>query len=141
MSGSRIFMSEADFLIGVNRTLNNKRYIKLVCSRYDRDDAETVDTFIINQNQSIELTGKAYEAEILNDNDGRSNRTNTDVVYEQMQNLSEESQDKSVDASQLKFLFEGGSMSKVTFHKTLNKLLDKGLISRLPGKGKYQVMS
>jgi RecA-family ATPase len=142
MSGSRIFMQEADFLIGVNRTINNVRYIKLVCARYDRDDYDTVDAFTINQNQCVVVTGQVIEADVLSELDGRVDTGNSEAIYNEMQKLAVINQRDTVVLNDLKHLYEGGQMSKQTFYKSMEKLIEKGKVKRiLNTKGMYQIIA
>lgn len=141
MSGSRIFGSEADFLYGVNRTNNNRRYLKLVCARYDRDDDELVDNFIINQHQVIEMVGKVSEGQLLAENDGRVDPANAITVYDAMREIVENTGSDIVRLENLKHLHESGTMSKQTFYTSITKLIEKSRIRRLPMKGIYQVIA
>jgi KaiC/GvpD/RAD55 family RecA-like ATPase len=141
MSGSRIFMQEADFLIGINRTISNSRYVKLVCARYDKDDYDTVDAFVLNENQCIEITGQVFETEIMSENDGRVDNGNSDAILEEMQKVAEGKKTDIVDVDDLKHLHETGTMSKQTFYKSVSKLIDKGKVKRvMNSKGKYQIL-
>ncbi|MDR3711310.1 MAG: hypothetical protein P4L51_00720 [Puia sp.] len=140
MRGSTIFAQEADFIIGINKTIENTRYIKLVASRHDRDDYDQVETFEINDNLCIEITGKEYEAKILATYDRRHDSKNTEAVYVEIQKVIEGSGNNDFQTQQIKHLYEGKQMSKQTFHDALKDLCDLEKIKWL-SKGKYQYVT
>jgi hypothetical protein len=133
-------MQEADFLIGINRTIQNTRYIKLVCARYDRDDYDTVDVFDINENQCITITSQVCEEDLLIENDGRSDSSNVSAIHQEMLRIAEEENTEVIFVEAIKYLYEGGAMSKQTFYQSIKKLEQKGKLKRMSGKGKYRVI-
>lgn len=138
MSGSRIYSQEAEFMIGINKAIDNTRYIKIVCARYDKDDYDTVDTFGIDEHMCISITGKKDEMKLLAPYDGRRDTSNTEIVYQEIERLAEFGS-KEFNSSDLKHLHEGGPMSKQTFYDAIENLCDDGKIKRM-SKGKYQYL-
>jgi hypothetical protein len=140
MSGSRIYMQEADFMIGINRTSDNTRYVKLVFSRYDKDDYETVDTFILDENLSIEIVGQDKEAKILACYDRRHDSANTEAVHAEIRKVVEETGTNDFETGQIKHLYESGQMSKQTFYDALKDLREAEMVKVL-SKKKYQYLN
>lgn len=139
MSGSRIYSQEAEFIIGINKTISNTRYIKIVCARHDKDDYDTVDTFDFDEHLCIKIKGKEYEGKVLAVYDGRRDSSNTEVVYQAIDPLMKDADNDEFNTSDLKHLYEKGLMSKETFFKALENLCEDGKIKRL-SRGKYQCL-
>jgi len=138
MSGSRIYASEADFLIGINRTANNSRYSKLIVSRYDKDDIETVNKFEINDSQSVHFLGKVVEKSLFMDIDGRYDNKNETLIFDEMKRICAEREVAQIQTAELSHLFgdDENKMSRVTFHASISKLKKRGVISQ-SNKGIY----
>jgi len=140
MSGSRIYMQEADFIIGINRSIDNTRYVKLVASRHANDDYDTVDTFKLDDNLCIEMTGQRNEASILASYDGRHDTTNVDTLYAEIQKIVEASGSNEFKTADIKHLYEDKTMAKATFFPALAELCESGRIKKL-SNGKYQYVT
>lgn len=141
MSGSRIFMQEANFLIGINKAPDNTRYIKIVASRYDRDGYDTVDTFTFDNNLGIQMTGKEYESNILATFDGRHNTANRDIVLSEIQKVVTKSGKNAFKSSDLKHLLKpSGLMAKPTYNGIIKELTRLGKIKN-NGKGSYEYLA
>jgi len=142
MSGSRIYGSEADFLIAVNRLSTNARYVKLVFSRHDRDDSETVDQYKITDKQWVELINKVPEYSLFKPQDGRTDDTNVELVWQEIESIADKAENGQFRPADLEYLYEGEarSMSKVTFFKALEKMVTHGRLVK-PSKGIYQVIN
>jgi len=65
LAGSRVIGQEMDFMIGINRTEANDRYMKDVAYRYAPDDTEKVLTFTINDSLLVQEKGAEYETTLL----------------------------------------------------------------------------
>jgi hypothetical protein len=141
MSGSRIYGSEADFVIDVNRTATNGRYIKLAWSRHGNDMLDTVDKFEITENRLVKIVGKASEYSLLREQDGRYDDTNLNLVLDEFQSISEQKKCKEIDISDIKHLFEGANakFSRQTFFAILKKPEVKCKIKNI-SKGKYRLL-
>jgi hypothetical protein len=136
LAGSRVVSQEADFIIGLNRTITNQRYFKIVSARYASDIQEEVETFKINDDLSIELTGKAKELDIVNlKTDGRINETNGDKIYNHFLNRK----GSDIETMELKQEFvDSKKMSEPTLQAQLKKLINKNQILKLE-HGKYRI--
>jgi AAA domain/VirE N-terminal domain len=136
VAGSRVISQETDFIIGINKTVNNQRYMKLVSARYADDNSEYVQTFRFNDNLNIELGPKAYESKLLSQTDGRKNETNADRVYNYFLN----NPDKIILTGELKKEFvDKDIMSEPTLQSQLTNLNNQEKITRQHGK--YQLVS
>ena len=139
VAGSRVVGQELDFMIGVNRTINNIRYIKDVAYRYASDDSDQVLKFRINDAQIIESTGFCTEAELFtNSNGGQMN--NSDVLV--LQYLMEKTGgDESVivhTGELYQYFIESQTLTKPTLHAALNRLATTGAIEKV-SKGEYRI--
>ena len=140
MSGSRIYSQDADFIVAVNRTQMNDRYVKLVSSRYCPDESDLVAKFEITDNQLVRLVGKVTEQSLLSKMDGRFDSSNRDLIWEEIQEQCGSSQKDEFFTSDLAHLYEGDTsvMEKKAFHIHLNELMEKQQIERLK-KGHYKL--
>ena len=82
LAGSRVLAQEADFMIGIGKSLDNQRYIKEVAFRYKQENDETVQLFEINNDLWINLIDKVPEHQILKQTDGREDNTNAEQIVE-----------------------------------------------------------
>jgi hypothetical protein len=90
VAGSRILGQEADFLIGVNKTLGGVRYIKDVAFRYAQEKDEVLE-FKINDSLWIDPIGWTSEQSLLKYEDGRVNESSKDVIMDFMNASDKES--------------------------------------------------
>lgn len=139
VAGSRVVGQELDFMIGVNRTINNIRYVKDVAYRYASDDSDQVLKFRINDAQIIESAGFCTEAELFtNSNGGQMN--NSDVLV--LQYLMEKTGgDESVivpTGELYHYFIESQTLTKPTLHAALNRLAATGAIEKV-SKGEYRI--
>jgi KaiC/GvpD/RAD55 family RecA-like ATPase len=141
MSGSRIYGSEADFVIDVNRTATNGRYIKLAWSRHGNDILDTVDKFEITENRVVRIIGKASEYSLIREQDGRYDDTNLNLVLDEIQSICARKNCNEIDIADLKHLFEGANtkFTKQTFYDIL-KRDDVKCKFRNIGRGKYRLI-
>ena len=135
IAGSRVIAQELDFMIGINRTLDGKKYIKDVAFRYWQE-REQVLQFEIDDTCSIVPVGEVDESALLSATDGRRDDSNPKKVIEFMQARSTAGA-TIVAAHELEAKFvQPQVMSKPTLYKSLRQLeLQGGIIK--PEKGKY----
>ena len=138
LAGSRVIGQELDFMIGINRTSDNDRYIKDVAYRYASDDSEFVTKFIINEHLVIESLGPAREHKLLEGTVSPDDQNPNDLKLQQY--FLEYTQDDISVIIETKLLKEQfvdtGIMSGPTLHATLKRLINNNTIWQ-PEKGKY----
>ena len=138
LAGSRVIGQELDFMIGINRTSDNDRYIKDVAYRYASDDSEFVTKFIINEHLVIESLGPARELKLLEGTVSPDDQNPNDLKLQQY--FLEYTQDDISVIIETKLLKEQfvdtGIMSGPTLHATLKRLINNNTIWQ-PEKGKY----
>ncbi len=143
MSGSRIYGSEAEFLIAVNRTLANKRYIKLIYSRHDNDESDTVDQFEISDNRLTKLMGKVSESSMLIEQDGRQDGrvddTKTNLILAEIESVCHQKGSNDFISAEISHLWKHGKFSSVTFYSHLKKLIHRNKVEEL-GKHNYRLL-
>lgn len=142
LAGSRVVGQELDFMIGVNRTTQNIRYVKDVAYRYWPDDNEHVMKFSIGPDQMIEPLGNAYEHEILSIADSANSTFDSDIIVQnQFMELVAADPSIVVKTSVLyDRLITPGLISRPTLHAALKRLEAKGVITK-PEKGCYILTS
>jgi KaiC/GvpD/RAD55 family RecA-like ATPase len=142
MRGSGLYTSEAEFLIAVNRTLFDKRYIKLVLSRHDEDISDKVDQFEITENRLIVQMNKVDEGALFMQQDRRIDDTNANLIFTEVSLICKSKGSVEFEISELKHLIGKGSgkMSRVTLHEAMGKLIDKKKVEWM-AKGKYRVLN
>ena len=67
MAGSRVFLQEADYIIGIRKTESGTRYVKEIASRYSKEK-EAVTTFKITDSLCAEMLEKTSEHKVLKNN-------------------------------------------------------------------------
>jgi hypothetical protein len=140
MAGSRVLTQEADFAIGINKTLDKKVYIKDVAFRYADDSAEKVAVVRMDEGQWLSLIEYQDEAKLLSAFDGRRDDQNKNAVLQFMEDFTL-GNDKVVETRHLQAaLVETRIMSKETLHKHLATLKREGKIAK-PEIGQYILVS
>ena len=140
LAGSRMLAQEADFMIGVGRSPEGKRYVKDVAFRYKAEDSENVMTFDIDMNQFAIQGIQLPEVVLLKETDGREDDTNPDAVLEFIQEKSK-SEKGECYISELKENFVTGKlMANATLFNSLTKLQKAEKITK-QGKGIYKSTS
>lgn len=136
VAGSRVISQETDFIIGINRTRDNVRYIKLVSARYADDNVNSVATFELDDNLWIRITGVAKEQDLLFPKlDRRKDNSNFDLLLSTMKAAIDE--DGFVSTSDIKkTLVTDKIISEKAMHELLGKALDLNILSN-PSRGKY----
>ena len=131
---------EADFMIGVGRSPEGKRYVKDVAFRYKAEDSENVMTFDIDMNQFAIQGIQLPEVVLLKETDGREDDTNPDALLEFIQEKTR-SEKGECYISELKENFVTGKlMSNATLFNCLTKLQKAEKITK-QGKGIYKSTS
>lgn len=138
LAGSRVIGQELDFMIGVNKTSNNDRYIKDVAYRYANDDVDYVTTFEINEYLVIEPLKREKEFFLLERNEVDSHQNPNDVrMFQYFLDQTQEDVSVIIETKQLKEYFvDTQVMSGPTLHATLKRLINQNLIWQ-PELGKY----
>jgi len=137
IAGSRIIAQEADFMIGLNKTLDGKRYIKDVAFRYAPENDETVKLFDIDSNLWVNSQGEAKEVDLLAAYDGRINDVNKEKLFDFISEKGEVN-NGIVSFSEIEEKFiSTDAMSRQTAFSQLNKLVQEGRITK-PDRGQYK---
>ncbi len=137
LAGSRVIGQEMDFIIGINRTTGNVRYLKDVAYRYASDDTEKVLTFRANDGQLVERVGYAYESELLNSQTRPIRSTNKTRILDYINEITQGDPSILIETSALDKHFTG-VISRTTVHDKLNELISEGVIQR-EDHGKYRL--
>jgi len=135
VAGSRVIVQEMDFMIGINRTLDGKSYMKDIAFRYAQCDSETVRTFTISENCWINISGHIEEMKLLSSLDGRRDDVNRSRIFE----LLTEQQASGVPVTTTQVLVKKlvpQIMSRQTLFTNLGTLEKEGKIKK-QGKGNY----
>jgi RecA-family ATPase len=78
LAGSRMLSQEADFMIGIGKNIEGKRYFKEVSFRYCQEQNENVTVFDIDSYQWLIPGAEMPETALLKEPDGRKDDTNPD---------------------------------------------------------------
>ena len=138
IAGSRILAQESDFMIGMNRTIDNKRYIKDIAFRYAPDDSETVKVFNLDDNLWINVTKEEDELKLISGFDNRKDDTNAIRILGVIAEKTMAGLTISTDEIKSQFV-DSGEMSYQTAFTHLKKLQDEGKINRV-AKGVYKAV-
>ena len=137
IAGSRIVSQEADYVMGINKTIDNRRYLKLLFARYVNDDIDKVDVFKLNENLGMDLMGQEYENNLLlNKSDGRVDDSNPALIFDYFKSkpLNSELTTKEL----VETLVGPKKMSEPTLHKGIDKLIASGKIIKV-SHGIYKI--
>ena len=137
LAGSRMLAQEADFMIGVGKSPEGKRYVKDVAFRYKQEDSDNVMTFEINNSQFAVEGILLPEAVLLKETDGREDTTNTDTVLEFIDEKTQSIKGECYTNDLMSNFVTGKIMSKATLYNCLEKLQKAEKISS-PKKGVYK---
>lgn len=140
LAGSRILAQEADFLIGVGKTPDGRRYYKEVAFRYKPENSEMVQLFEIDSHLWLLPTAQMPEAEVLKEKDGRNDDTNADMIYEFIQDKTNSPQGETYTSELMKEFVEPEVISKQTLYNCLSKLETQKKISK-KGKGIFKAIT
>lgn len=137
LAGSRMLAQEADFMIGVGKSPEGKRYIKDVAFRYKQEDSENVLTFDINNAQFAIEGIQIAETVLLKETDGREDGTNSDAVLDFINEKSNSEKGECYTSELMSNFVTGKIMSKATLYNSLEKLQKDQKITS-PKKGVYK---
>jgi KaiC/GvpD/RAD55 family RecA-like ATPase len=135
LAGSRILAQEADFLIGVGKTPDGRRYYKEVAFRYKPENSDMVQLFEIDSHLWLIPTAQMPETEVLKEKDGRNDDTNVEMIYEFILDKTNSPQGETYTSELMKEFVETGAISKQTLYNCLSKLENKKVQKK--GKGIY----
>lgn len=141
LAGSRVIGQELDFMIGINRTSNNIRYLKDVAYRYAPDDSEHVMIFNSNESQIVEKISLGEEAAIIAGSGASSPTFNKDeLVLDFILEYTNQDPAIVIESSLLvQNLVESRKMVKPTLYAALKRLLDSKIIEKI-GKGQFKLV-
>ena len=126
---------EADFMIGISKSLEGTRYMKEVAFRYAPENDETVTTFQINSNAWIHPSFEISEQSLLKASDGRNDSSNKDTILEYLESNFKLNQPIKVKLLIAHFV-ESKTMSRPTFYNCMEKLTIDQKIKKI-SKGVY----
>lgn len=137
LAGSRILGQEADFLIGIGKSNDGKRYYKEVSFRYKQEQTETVTIFEIDSNQWLLQGAELPETALLKDKDGRADDTNPEQVFEFIVEKTLSAAGETYTSELQTQFVTSGIMSKQTLYNCLSRLEKDERIQKL-GRGVYK---
>lgn len=139
LAGSRMLAQEADFMIGISKSLEGTRYMKEVAFRYAPENDETVTTFQINSNAWIHPSFEISEQSLLKASDGRNDSSNKDTILEYIESNFQVNQPIKVKTLLVHFV-DSKTMSRPTFYSCMEKLSMDLKIKKI-SKGVYALSS
>ena len=137
LAGSRMLAQEADFMIGISKSLDGIRYMKEVAFRYAPENDETVTTFQINANAWLCPSYEVPEHSLLKNSDGRKDDSNKEIMLDYI----EENYDVNKEfftRTLIEQLVNTKIMAKPTMYSCLEKLTRDKKIKKV-SKGKYML--
>jgi len=137
LAGSRILGQEADFMIGVGKSPDNKRYIKEVSFRYREEKQDAVTLFEIDSCQWLIQGAELPEAALLKEKDGRIDDTNPEQVFEFIHSKTISPQGETYTQELCVQFVNSGAMSKQTLFNSLDRLQKDERITK-QGRGVYK---
>lgn len=138
IAGSRVLAQEMDFMIGINKTLEGKRYIKDVAFRYIQEDSEHVKCFSIDENCWLTNVTLVGESKLLAGPDGRTSEINTDKLLAYITDAIDDTKGIITTDELIGALVETKVMARPTLFSQLTKLTNDGKIVRSQ-KGEYKL--
>jgi len=137
LAGSRILGQEADFLIGIGKSNDGKRYYKEVSFRYKQEKTETVTIFEIDSNQWLIHGTELPESALLKEKDGRADDKNPEQVFEFIQEKTLSPAGETYTSDLHTEFVISGIMSKQTLYNSLSRLEKTERIQKI-GRGVYK---
>jgi KaiC/GvpD/RAD55 family RecA-like ATPase len=137
LAGSRILAQESDFMIGIGRTPEGKRYMKEVAYRYRPENDEFVTVFEMDTDQWITPTVEMPEAALLKESDGRTDDTNPEQIFDFIYDKTHSEQGETYAKELMKEFVETEEVSKQTLYTCLKKLEKAKRITK-QGRGVYK---
>lgn len=135
VAGSRFISQEADFCIGINKGTDDRRYLKELFYRYEKQSDNIVQQFYIGDDLWLKPTEKTHETKLFEKQDGRTNTNNLLKVKECIDDVKDE--DYLFSTKELvKRLVNTGVMAKNTLYSQIKKLIADNSIKK-KGEGLY----
>ena len=122
MAGSRILAQEADFLLGISKSLASKRYFKEVVFRYCPEQSDTVSMFEIDNCQWLVKVAELPESALLKDTDGREDDTNPEMIYNFIHEKTLSEQGRATTKELMAEFVTPKTMSRQTLYSSIDKL-------------------
>jgi len=129
LAGSRILAQDADFLIGINKSVNGTRYLKEVAYRYAPENSDTVTSFTIDKKNWLVVSGDIDENDLAIQADGRVNDFNTDKVLNVIKELTKDGDE--VKSKDIEKEGEIVGVKRATVYNQLKKLEEKKIIRKV----------
>lgn len=140
IAGSRVIAQELDFMIGLNRTMDGRHYMKDVAFRYSECNSDKVKTFRIDNDCWLQITGTSEEMKLIAAPDGRKDDTNMEKLFEFLLEVTEDGA-KTIPFNVIEEKFVAtGEMTKPTAYTNLQKLINKGDVFK-PAKNTYGLVA
>lgn len=137
LAGSRMLGQEADFMIGIGKNLEGKRYFKEVSFRYRQEQQENVTVFDIDQYQWLIAGAELPEAALLKEPDGRNDDTNPEQIFDFIHEKTTSTQGETYTRELMAEFVTTAIISKQTLYNCLDRLEKSNRISKT-GKGIYK---
>lgn len=137
LAGSRMLAQEADFMVGVGKSPDGKRYIKEVAFRYKPENDESVMLFDIDGHQWIIPGAELPEAALLKEQDGRKDEHNPEMVFEFIHDKTLSPSGETHTAELITEFVTSGKISKQTLFNCLDRLVKGERIQKI-GRGVYK---
>ncbi len=131
LAGSRILAQDADFAIGIGKSLDNRRYFKEIFFRYHQEQSDNVTVFDINGSQWLVPGIKLPEAALLQEPDGRRDETNPDLIFDFIDEKTNSPQGETYTKEMMTEFVTPGTISKQTLYNCLGSLEKDGRITKL----------
>jgi hypothetical protein len=132
LAGSYVLAQEFEFIYGINKTVNNQRYFKVMATRYIDEGEGKVIPIDVNKNRNIIFEDSVPESDYI---DGRIDNTNLDLILD----FIVEHNKVSTGELEKQFVISK-MMSKKTLHSRLEKLVRTGKIEK-PTRGFYKLIN
>jgi hypothetical protein len=140
LAGSRMLAQEADFMIGIGKNLEGKRYFKEVSFRYRQEQQENVTVFDIDSYQWLIAGAELPETALLKEPDGRKDDTNPDQIFDFIQDKTNSPQGETYTRELMEEFVTTAIISKQTLYNCLDRLEKANRITK-QGKGVYKSIS
>jgi hypothetical protein len=137
LAGSRMLSQDADFMIGIGRTPEGKRYMKEVAYRYRPENSEFVTIFEMDDCQWIFPTMEIPESALLKESDGRTDDTNPEQIFDFIYDKTHSEKGETYTKELMKEFVETKEVSKQTLYSCLKKLEQAKRIAK-QGRGVYK---
>lgn len=139
LAGSRILSQEADFLIGINKTHDGRRYLKEISFRYRQENTDTIKVFDIDENLWLHPSVDIPEAEVLKEKDGREDESNLLLILEFIKEKTFSAKGETHTQEIQKHFVDAQVFSRQTMFTCLSKLEKQGKVEKI-GRGVFKFL-